>query len=67
MINAFYLRFANIDDVSDMLVAMQKNNLGLDFLDKRNDYIKQLSLTEVNAAAKKYFSKSPDFVNMGIE
>lgn len=67
LINAFYLRFANIDDVSDMLVAMQKNNLGLDFLDKRNDYIKQLSLTEVNAAAKKYFSKSPDFVNMGIE
>lgn len=67
LINSFYLRFANIDGVSDMLAAMQKYNLGLDFLDKRNDYIKQVSLSEVNAAAKKYFSKSPDFVNLGIE
>ena len=67
LLNSFYLRFATIDGISDMLVLMQKYNLGLDFLDKRNDYIRQVSLEEVNAAAKKYFSEQPDFVNVGVE
>ena len=49
-----------------MLVAMQKYNLGLDFLTKRNDYIRQVSLKDVNAVSKKYFSTIPDFVNVGV-
>lgn len=67
LLNSFYLRFATIDGISDMLVLMQKYNLGLDFLDKRNDYIRQVSREEVNAAAKKYFSERPDFVNVGMK
>lgn len=67
LINSFYLRFATIDGVSDMLVSMQKYNLGLDFLDKRNDYVRNVSLKEANAAAKKYFSSIPDFVNIGVD
>ena len=50
-----------------MLTAMQKYDLGLDFLEKRNDYIKAVTLQEVNAAAKKYFSVTPDFVSIGIK
>ena len=66
LLNSFYLRFATIDGISDMLVAMQKYNLGLDFLTKRNDYIRQVSLKDVNAVSKKYFSTIPDFVNVGV-
>lgn len=65
LITSFNLRFAEMDNISDMLVAMQKYNLGKDFLDKRNGYIAGVTLHEVNAAAKKYFSTLPDFVNLG--
>ncbi len=66
MINSFYLRFASVDNISAMLVAMQKYHLGIDFLDKRNDYIRAVTLQEVNAAAKKYFNTMPRFVNIGL-
>jgi zinc protease len=66
LITSFNLRFANMDNISDMLVSMQKHSLGIDFLDKRNDYIANVPLAEVNAAAKKYFSTVPDFVNIGV-
>lgn len=65
LLTSFNLRFATIDSISNMLVAMQKYNLGIDFLDKRNDYVAKVTLKEVNAAAKKYFNKRPDFVNIG--
>ena len=67
LLNSFYLRFATIDGISDMLTAMQKYNLGIDFLDKRNDYIRNVSNKDVNAAAKKYFNSIPDFVNIGVD
>jgi len=65
LIASFNLRFAETENISAMLAAMQKYNLGQDFLDKRNDYIAGITLQEVNAAAKKYFSAVPDFVNLG--
>ena len=48
-----------------MLVGMQKYNLGIDFLDKRNDYIANVSLEDVNRVIKKYFTNIPDFVMVG--
>lgn len=65
LISAYNLRFAEIDSIANMLLAMQKYNLGIDFLDKRNDYINEVSLQEVNAAAKKYFRMMPDMVYIG--
>lgn len=65
LISAYNLRFAEIDSIASMLLAMQKYNLGIDFLDKRNDYIGEVSLQEVNAAAKKYFKTIPDMVYIG--
>lgn len=67
LIDSFNLRFADIGVVSNILVAMQKYNLGIDFLQKRNDYIRDIKLEDVNAAAEKYFSFEPDFVTIGIE
>lgn len=66
LISSYNLRFASISGIASMLVGMQKYNLGKDFLEKRNDYIKSVTLSEVNAAAKKYFSKIPGFVNIGM-
>lgn len=65
LIASYNLRFAAITDIADMLVMMQKYKLGDDFLDKRNDYIRGVTLREVNAAARKYFSDLPDFVSIG--
>ena len=67
MIASHNLRFASIGGISDMLVAMQQYELGKDFFDKRNDYIKSVTLKQVNAAARKYFKNVPDFVNVGTQ
>lgn len=57
LIASYNLRFASIDNIADILTAMQKYNLGLDFLQKRNEYVQNVNLTQVNQAAKKYFNK----------
>lgn len=51
------LRYADIDNLSATLVYMQKKNLGLDFLQKRNDYIRNVSLKDINRVAKQYFTE----------
>lgn len=58
------LRFASIENISAMLAAMQKYNLGLDFLQKRNEYISQIDLENVNRVIKKYFV--PQMVSVRI-
>ena len=66
MIASEPLRYADIGNISGTLVAMQKWNLGLDFLQKRNTYIRNITLDEVNQVAKQYFT--PDnlrFVTIG--
>ncbi len=67
LIDSFNLRFADISGVSSMLVAMQKYNLGRDFLQKRNDYIRNVTLEKVNETASKYYGVEPDFVTIGDE
>ncbi len=56
LISSYNLRFADIDGISQMLVYMQKDNLGLDFLQKRNSYVAEVKIDDVNAAAVKYFN-----------
>ena len=65
LVASYNLRFAAIDDISQMLALMQKDNLGRDFLHKRNDYIKAVSIEEVNRAAAKYFGNGIIAVNIG--
>lgn len=56
LIASYNLRFASIAGIADMLVMQQKMGLGLDFLNKRNDYVKNVSVEAVNKALKKYFT-----------
>ena len=65
MIASHNLRFASTSGIADMLVAMQQYDLGADFLEKRNEYVKAVTLQQVNAAAAKYYKMIPDFVIVG--
>lgn len=65
LISSHNLRFASTGGIAEMLVVMQQYNLGADFLEKRNDYIRNLTLEQVNAAAAKYYATAPDFVIIG--
>lgn len=49
---SFPLRFTSLGNLSGMLVGMQLENLGIDFLDKRNDMVKAVTLDQVNKVAK---------------
>ncbi len=55
LISSYNLRFASISTIADILTAMQKYNLGLDFLQKRNENIANIRFDEVNNAIQKYF------------
>ena len=48
---AFPLRFTSLGNLSGMLVGMQKEELGMDFLDRRNDMVNAVSLSDVNRVA----------------
>lgn len=65
MLASFNLRFKSISDIAQMLSLMQKENLGTDFLEKRNTYVKGVTLEQVNAAAKKYFKTKPSILTIG--
>ena len=65
LLASYNLRFASISNIAEILSAMQKENLGIDFLQKRNDYIRNIKLQDVNMAAKKYFAKNPRFIAIG--
>lgn len=56
LIASHNLRFASTIGIADMLAYMQKHDLGIDFLNKRNQLVKAVTLQQLNDAAKKYFS-----------
>ncbi len=65
MLTSFNLRFMSLPDIASQLLYMQKKHLGLDFLKKRNEYVKNTTLNQVNAAAKKYFAIKPAVLTIG--
>ena len=50
---AFPLRFTSSDAIAGILVGMQADNLGPNYLDKRKSYIDAVSVSDVNKAAKR--------------
>lgn len=49
---SFPLRFGSSDSIASILVGMQKDNLPIDFLEKRNQEIDAVSVDAVNRMAK---------------
>lgn len=58
LIASYNLRFAAISDIAAIMAYMQRDNLGRDFLQKRNDYVRAVSVEQVNAVAAKYFDNN---------
>lgn len=52
---SYNLRFASTIGIAEMLAYMQKYDLGKDFLQKRNEYVMNVTLEQLNAVAEKYF------------
>ena len=50
---AFPLRFSSSGKIAGILVAMQTENLGIDYLDKRNGYIEALTMADLKRVAKR--------------
>jgi zinc protease len=52
---SFPLRLTSNDQIASMLVTMQVDHLGIDYLERRNDYIEAVSLADVRRAARRLY------------
>jgi zinc protease len=52
---SFPLRLTSTKDIADMLVGMQLEHLGIDYLDRRNDYIEAVTLEDAKRVAKRLY------------
>jgi len=50
---SFPLRFTSSGRIAGTLVGMQLNNLGIDYLDRRNSFIEAVTLKDANRVAKR--------------
>ncbi len=66
LLASYNLRFKTTSGLAQILSEMQKYNLNLDFLQKRNDYIRNISLEDVNRAAAKYYARLPRQATIGL-
>lgn len=58
LIHAFPLRMTKNENLAAMMIAMQLDELGIDFLQRRNEYVKQVSLSDINTMSKALLDKS---------
>jgi len=61
---AWPLRFSSTGSIADTLVAVQKDKLGLDYLDKRNDYINAVTLADAKRVAARLYK--PDALTVVV-
>jgi zinc protease len=52
---AWPLRFTSTQSIADILLAVQKDKLGIDYLDKRNSLIEAVTLDQAKALARKLY------------
>ena len=52
---SFPLRLTSNDQIASMLVSIQVDDLGIDYLDKRNGYIEAVTLEDVRRAAARLY------------
>ncbi len=50
---SYALRFSSSRRIAGMLTGIQQENLGIDYIDKRNGFIEAVTLADVNRVAKK--------------
>lgn len=52
---AFPMRFTSSSAIADMLVGMQEENLGIDYIEKRNSYIEAVTLEDAKRVARRLY------------
>jgi zinc protease len=52
---SFPLRLTSNDQIASLLVSMQVDDLGIDYLEKRNGYIEAVTLEDVRRVAKRLY------------
>jgi len=52
---SFPLRFSSSDNIAGMLVGMQLEDLGIDYLEKRNDYVEAVTLEDARRVAAELY------------
>jgi zinc protease len=52
---AWPLRFTSTGSIADILLAVQRDNLGLDYIDKRNSLIEGVTLEQARAFARTFY------------
>jgi zinc protease len=52
---SFPLRLTSNDSIANMLVAMQVDRLGIDYIERRNDYIEAITLADVRRVAARLY------------
>jgi zinc protease len=56
---SFPLRFTSNENVARMLVGMQAQDLGIDFLDRRNAYVEAVTLDDLKRVSARLFAAEP--------
>ena len=53
------------DKIAGVLVAIQQANLGIDYIDKRADYIASVTLEDAKRVAAELYSGKPTIITVG--
>lgn len=61
---SFPLRFDSSDSIASMLVGMQLEELGIDYLEKRNSYVEAVTLDDARRVAKRLYQ--PDALTVVV-
>ena len=61
---AWPLRFTSTGSIADILLAVQRDNLGLDYLDKRNSLVEAVTLEDAKRVSKRLYD--PDALTVVI-
>lgn len=61
LLSSFNLRFVSLFNIAEMLKQMQRQNLGIDFLQKRQGFVEAVELEQVNDAIRRRLPETLDF------
>jgi zinc protease len=65
LIGSYPLRFDTSDKIAGSLLAMQVDDLGIDYIDKRNGLIEAVTIADVKRVAKRLFAAEMSVVRVG--
>ena len=62
---SYPLRFDTSDKIAGSLLAIQVDDLGIDYIDKRNSLIEKVTIDDIRRVAKRLFTAEPTVVTVG--